>query len=568
MSSRRAPVEVVLVGIGAANGVVAQVLTEAGVEVVALEAGPRVDHTAAAQDEIANDLRARWSAPKAAGELPTWRMGANSLAGRPPFPILMVNGVGGTTLHYEAISGRLLPWNFETRTRLVERYGEHRIPTGSTVSDWAASYDQLEPYYTQVERALGVAGAAANVVGEPQDPAGNIREGPRSEPFPMPPLRPGGWGRLMAQAARQMGWHPFPVPAAINSVAYDGRPACTYCGYCQHNVCHNNSKGAIHVNMIPRAEVTGRLRIETDARVTGIEIDSEGRACGVTFIRDGQMCYQPAKVVVVGGFVFENVRLLLLSRSRAFPDGLANNSGQVGKHLIIHLATFVQGLFPGKNLNVFNGTGAQATCVDEFNADHRDHREDDFITGGMLAAFREMGLIAHMRASSPSSVPRWGSAWKAWVAENARSIGSTWAQLDALPYEDNFLDLDPNVKDPYGLPVIRVTHRIHDNERRALEFLLSRQKMWLAAAGAAETWSFPFHVEGRHAYGGTRMGSDPATSVVDGHGFAHEVPNLAVVGASTFPTASGMNPTLTVQATSWRTAERIARELEDVGAMA
>ena len=568
MSSRLPPVEVALVGLGAANGIIAQVLTEAGIEVAALEAGPRVDRTAAALDEIANDMRARWSTPKALGEMPTARPDVNTKATRPAYPVLMVNGVGGTTLHFDGLMGRLLPWNFETRTRLIETYGEGRIPQGSTVSDWPISYDDLEPYYTRTERAIGVSGVAANVAGQPQNQQGNIREAMRSEPLPMPPLRPGGWSKLMAGAARDLGWHPFQMHAAINSVEYDGRPACTYCGYCAHNVCHNDSKAATNVNVIPRAEATGRLRIETDAPVVSIDVDSEGRACGVTFVRDGERWHQPAKVVVVGCFVFENTRLLLLSKSRAFPNGLANNGGQVGKHMINHLNTFVQGLFPGRNLKVLNGTGAQVVAIDEFNAGHRDHTDDPFVTGGMLGALREMGLIGQMRASTPPSVPRWGSAWKSWIAENALSVGSTWGQLDALSYEDNFLDLDPQVKDPRGLPVIRITHRIHENERRAMEFLQTRQAMWLTAAGASKTWSYPFHVEARHAYGGTRMGSDPSASVVDGHGFAHEVPNLVMVGASTFPTASGINPTLTVQAAAWRTADRIIASLEDIAAVA
>jgi gluconate 2-dehydrogenase alpha chain len=331
-------------------------------------------------------------------------------------------------------------------------------------------------------------------------------------------------------------------------------------------VCHCDAKGATHLNVIPRAEATGLLRIETDARVTRISVDSDGLASGVTFIRGGQEWLQPAKVVAIGCFVFENVRLLLLSRSTAFPNGLANNTGQVGQHMIAHLCPFVQGLFPGRNLNLFNGNGSQVTCVDDFNADNHDHSGEDFIGGSMLVASREMGLIAHMKTPGPPSVPRWGADWKAWMVANARSVGPTYGEFDALSYEDNLLDLDPEARDAHGLPVIRVTHRVHENEQRGLEFLRARQHEWLKAAGASETWDLPLHIEGRHCYGGTRMGPDPRTSVVDGHGLAHEVPNLAIVGASTFPTAGGVNPTLTVQASAWRTADRILTQLERVAA--
>jgi gluconate 2-dehydrogenase alpha chain len=561
VSSPLPAVDVALVGLGAANGMVAHVLTAAGLEVAALEAGPRLDRSATALDEVGNDLRARLSAPKALGEMPTWRTDPDATAGSAPYPILMVNAVGGTTLHYEGLSGRFQPWNFASRTRVIERYGAGAVPPDSTLADWSISYDELEPYYDLAERAVGVSGAAANVVGQPQDPTGNVFEGQRSAPFPMPPLRSTGWSELMSDAARQLGWHPFPAPAAINSVEYDGRPACTYCGFCQYNICHCDAKGATHVNVIPRAEMTGLLRIETDARVTRIDVDSDGLASGVTFIRDGQEYQQPAKLVAIGCFVFENVRLLLLSRSSAFPNGLANNSGQVGKHMIVHLCPFVQGLFPGRNLNLFNGNGSQVACIDDFNADNHDHSDEGFVGGSMLVAPREMGLIAHMKIPGPPPLPRWGAEWKTWMVTNARSLGPTYGQFDALSYEDNFLDLDPEAKDAHGFPVIRVTHRVHENERRGLEFLRGRQHEWLRAAGASETWSLPLHVEARHCYGGTRMGPDPTTSVVDGYGIAHEVPNLALVGASTFPTAGGVNPTLTVQATAWRTADRILTQL-------
>jgi gluconate 2-dehydrogenase alpha chain len=568
MTSRLPPVDVVVLGLGAANGVVAHVLTEAGLEVAALEAGPRVDRAASALDEVGNDLRARLSAPKALGEIPTWRTDRADKAQPAPYPTLMVNAVGGTTLHYEGLSGRFSPWNFETRTRVIERHGADAIPPDSTLADWSFSYDELEPYYDLTERAIGVSGIAANVAGSPQNAAGNIFEGKRSAPFPMPPLRSTGWSDLMSEAARRLDWHPFPAPAAINTEEYDGRSACTYCGFCQYNVCHCDAKGATHLNVIPRAEATGLLRVETDARVTRIDVNSDGLASGVTFVRDGQEWRQPAKIVAIGCFVFENVRLLLLSRSAPFPNGLANNSGQVGKHLIAHLCPFVQGQFPGKNLNLFNGNGSQVACVDDFNADRGGGAGDGFIGGGMIVAFREMGLIAHMKIPGPPSLPRWGAEWKAWMVANARSLGPTYGEFDALSYEDNFMDLDPEVTDAHGIPVIRVTHRVHENERRGTDFLRARQHEWLRAAGATETWDLPLHIEGRHCYGGTRMGSDPSTSVVDGYGFAHEIPNLAIVGASTFPTAGGINPTLTVQAAAWRTADWIIRNLRSESGVA
>jgi gluconate 2-dehydrogenase alpha chain len=539
--------EVVLIGLGAAGGIAAHVLTAAGVEVVALEAGPRLDPSAMTLDEVRNDVRGWLSRPKSMHEVPTWRADDTTPAGPSPWPMLMVNAVGGSTVHYPGLSARLQPWNFESRSRVVERYGPGAVPAGSTLADWPLTYDELEPYYDSVEYAIGVSGSA-----------GNHFEGPRSRDYPMAPLRRTGWTELTAAAAGRLGWHPFPAPAAINSRPHEGKPECTYCGFCSHNGCYRNAKGSTDATVIARSEATGLLKIETSARVTGIEVDADGLAAGVTYVQDGRERFQPAKAVLLGAFTYENSRLLLLSASRPYPHGLCNNHGQVGKHFMAHATPFAFGVFPGRRLNLFSGLWAQATCLDDWNADNFDHSGLGFIGGAMLTASHELKPISSASAVLPPGIPRWGSAWKAWLKAHGQSVGSLNAQLENLSYETNMLDLDPVVKDPYGMPVVRVTHRLEDNERRGCDFMLEKLETWLLEAGASETWSpEEVLVEGRHCYGGTRMGDDPDTAVVDRYGFAHETPNLGVLGASTFPTTGGHNPTLTVQALAWRTAQHL-----------
>jgi len=547
--------DVVIVGMGAAGGVAADVLTAAGAEVLGLEAGPRLDASATRFDEIANVAHARLSEPKSKHEVPTWRAHEGEEAGPSPHPMMMVNAVGGTSIHYEGLSIRLAPHAFRSRSATIERYGAGAIPPDSTLADWPLSYDDLEPDYAAVEAAIGVAGEAG----------ANAFEGPRSTPFPMPALRPTGWSQLTADAARRLGWHPFPAPASLNSEPYDGRPACTFCGFCMHNVCHNDAKGATHLNVIPRAEATGRLRIETGARALEILVDGDGRTTGVRYLdADGTERIAHARAVLLAAYTFENVRLLLLSRSAAFPDGLANDRGQVGAHFMAHVCPFVYGLFPGRRLNVFTGVGSQVTCLDDFNGDNFDHAGLGFLSGGMMTAFAESTPIAFAKNVCPPGLPRWGAEWKAWMARNAQSVGAVYAQFDALPYEHNRLDLDPRVTDPLGVPVVRVTHRLRENEERGLAFFRARLHEWLRAAGATETWDAPVHIEGRHAFGGTRMGTDPATSVVDAFGFAHASPNLGVLGASVFPSMGGHNPTLTLQALARRTARHLAAQWSTV----
>jgi gluconate 2-dehydrogenase alpha chain len=365
---------------------------------------------------------------------------------------------------------------------------------------------------------------------------------------------------LMEAAATRLEWHPFPVPAAINSRPYGGRPDCAFCGYCRGNGCYRDAKGSPDVTLIPAAEATGLLSVEPNARATRIEVDRDGGlVTGVQYVKDGVEHFQPAAAVLLAGYVYENVRLLLVSAVPAAPQGVANGHGQVGKHYMAHVTPFAFGVFPGRRLNRWTGSGGQIVCVDDWNADTFDHSELGFIGGGVLMSMGEVRPIQATQDLLPAGMPRWGSSWKAWIRQNAQSIGSAFAQFEPLSYEDNYLDLDPVVRDRSGMPVVRVTCRPRANEERGSIFMRQRLEQWLAEAGAAATWSSDhLFLDGRHAYGGTRMGDDASTSVVDAEGFAHEVRNLGIVGASTFPSAGGHNPTLTVQAMAWRTAEILA----------
>src|SRR5262249_11280808 len=190
-------------------------------------------------------------------------------------------------------------------------------------------------------------------------------EGPGALEVPMPPVLPAGFTTMMANAGRALGWHPFPAAAAVNSVPYNGRPACTYCGFCASNGCYNDAKGATHVNVIPWAEASGRLHIETNARVTRIDVDDDGLASGVPYVQDGREHSLSARIVLLSALVYENTRLLLLSRSSRFADGLSNNHGQVGKHFMAHISVRRYGTFPDRRLNRLNGaSGGQGTCID------------------------------------------------------------------------------------------------------------------------------------------------------------------------------------------------------------
>jgi gluconate 2-dehydrogenase alpha chain len=549
--------DVVVVGLGAAGGSAVLPLAEAGLKVVALEAGPRLPHGEFLFDEIGNDIRNRMGAPKANHEVPTVRPDAGSDAGKPAVAALMANAVGGAWMHAASQSWRLVPWNFESRTRLIGLRGYGAIPAGSTLLDWPLTYDELEPYYDRIETLLGVSGQAGNVQGESRG-GGNPFEGSRSRDFPLPPLRRSGWNNLMAEAARSLGWHPFPVPAAVRSKPYRGMAACTYCGFCAFHDCHVGAKGTNALAGIPEAEATGNLEVVTGARVLEVMTDGDGRASGVVYVKDGHRHVQDARVVLLSSYTYENVRLLLLSRPKAFPDGLANNAGNVGRHFMAHTIKFGFGVFPGRRLNTFSGTAAQGTAVDDLDADNGDHSRPGYVGGGMLQATMELRPIQIAR-NTPPSVPRWGSDWKDWLARHANSIGMGILHVEQFPYEDNYLDLDPHARDREGIPLVRCTFDLKENELSAFADLERSFHDWFAEAGASESWIVdpgPLAVS-THAYGGTRMGDIGHDSVVDRWCMAHEVPNLGILGASSFPTCGSRPPTLTVQALALRSADHL-----------
>jgi len=566
MATRLPGTDVVIVGLGAAGGVAALPLTNAGLDIVGIEAGSRLTKRDFAPDEIRNNVR-DWpfSVRKCDSEVPTLRRSRSDDAvqgGNHP----MMNGVGGTTLHYWAQSWRLNPWDFKVVSETTRRYGASRIPAGSTVEDWPFGYEELEPFYDRVEHEIGVSGQAGNLQGE-KNPNGNPFEGPRQRNYPMPALR---WTRFldrMAESARTLGWQPFPGPAAINSEAYQGRSGCMYHGHCNKGGCHVDAKNSPAVTTIPRAEATGRLKVVTHATVTKIETDAQGKVTGVTYLQDREEFFQPARFVFVASYTYENVRLLLLSKSRAFPIGLSNNHAQVGKHYLSHhQGAGVTALFP-YDLHAWYGLPAQGVAVDDFADDNFDHSALDFIGGGNLWVYSDRRPISAASMGTFGRAPTWGSAWKAFVRENADRTNSAYIQKTTLPYAANYLDLDPVVKDPLGFPVIRITAEYKQNELAIADYLQEKMVRWYREAGATDIIRGGLGGQmgvSTHAYGGTRMGDDPETNVVNRYGLSHEVPNLGVLGASVMGTSGARNPTLTAQALAWRTAEHVAEHWQSI----
>ena len=565
MATNLDEVDVVVVGLGAAGGVAVLPLTRAGLNVVGLEAGtwmnPGTDYKA---DEIHNNVRALvTTGNKVAGEVPTVRRSiAETAVQQARHP--MMNAVGGTSIHYHAQSWRLNPWDFKVRSATLERYGPSYIPEYTTLEDWPVSYDDMEPYYDHIEYEVGVSGRAGNIQGQ-INPEGNIFEGPRRRDYPMPPLRSCDFLDHMLEAGRSVGYNPYHGPAAINSQAYDGRPGCQYHGYCDRGGCHVRAKNSTDVSTIPKALATGNLEVRDNCNVRRIESDNTGKVTGVTYLRDGQEFFQPARAVLLGCYTYENIRLLLLSRSGFYPDGLGNNRGQVGRHYFGHWdiqgGTLVTALFPF-DINIWYGAIAQGVMVDDWADDNFDHSGMGFIGGSSLHVYTEKHPIGAAAMGTFGKVQRrWGSEWKDFIRVNAGRTQTAYIQTNTFPYEHTWADLDPNVRDPFGDPVLRITNGPKRNEPMAAAHAADKMEAWFREAGATDivnTGGGAGPALSTHAHGGTRMGNSPATSVCDPWGFSFEVKNLGIIGGSVMPTAGARNPTQTLQALAWRTAQHLA----------
>jgi len=564
-----AKTDVVIVGVGAAGGILAAELAKAGMKVIGLERGPR--HTTAdfaAQDELRyfqrQDLR-----PDVKRQPVTWRPHPNA-----PASALRVlnygNQAGGGTVHYGAVSWRFHDDDFRARSQTVERYGQAAIPENSSLVDWPLTYADLEPYYDRAEYELGVAGKAGNLQGR-KIAGGNPFEAPRRREYPLPPLFVDQAGAVFDAGARQLGYHPFSTPRAILSQPYQGRPGCSYCGFCQAFGCHIGAKSSILVTKLPEADATGNFKLVSGAMCYRVNSDASGRATGVAYYGpDASENTIEAELVILAPFIYDSVRLLLLSKTAQFPNGLANSSGELGKHLMTHVNPRVFAAFDDRHINIFMGPSAQRHTLDDLNGDNFDHGGAGFIRGSQISvgpADLEAGPIgAAMSLAPPPGIRRWGAAYRDFLAKYFARYVALVAQTEDLPYAHQTIDLDPNVRDQWGLPAPRLTYDWRrPNELARVEFMQRKMEDLGRAMGAAQVWRAPSSPgsPGGHHEGGTRMGSDPNRSVVNRFGQSWDIPNLFVIGSSTFPSmGSGFNPTLTIQALAYLSADVIVNRYQ------
>jgi len=522
--------DVLIVGSGAGGGPLALVCAEAGLDVLVLEKGPRHDREAYDHE---TGLQPGDFVPSVDEDPHT------VVTRKTTTPVLTDLGwiatcVGGGTVHMGGYLYRFHPDDFRMRSR----FGDVE-----EVVDWPYTYEELEPYYTRAEWEIGVAGRAGS----------NPFEGPRSKPYPLPPLDTHPLAARLEEVCRRRALHPYPTPRSINSRTYRDRPACVYCDVCPGYGCPVGARGTVQEALLPRAEATGRCEVRAESMVREITVDREGRATGCVYLdAEGTEHEIRARAVCVCCSAIESARLLLLSKSPRFPDGLANGNGRVGRHLQFHSVTMGIGDLPRDRRPAGEASASSLLECSLMDYYFLPPGVSEIAKGGLLRfgkMVQDPRAVEMVRQATPQLQ----------AMENGdRLIVNFEVFHDFLPSAETFVELDAEECDRWDLPVARIHLDRPEHHARAGRWVLERSSEILADLGADEV--VPTSIGGISSYlvhGTCRAGKDAETSVLNEHCQAHEVPNLFVVDGSFMPTSGGASPTLTILANSFRTAEHI-----------
>src|SRR5579863_3507122 len=413
-------VDFVVIGSGAAGGIIAKELSQNGFRVVVLEQGPYLTEADFSHNEIKilnQDLLTNH--PKTQPN--TFRKNPGDVS-KPQRTVVYGRLVGGTSVHFTANFWRLHEIDFVERSKVGPI-------AGTGFSDWPITYADLEPYYTKVDWEVGISGLAG---ASPFDP-------PRSKPYPMPPLPVKGSGVVFEKAARKLGWNPFPAPMAILSQPRAGRSACANCGFCLGFGCEVKAKSSSLASMIPVAEKSGKCEIRPNSYVHKIEVDEKGRATGALYFDEKKNVHlQNAKAVILSANGAETPRLLFLSASSKFPDGLANSSGYVGKNLMFNTGAVSIGVFE-EQTNDYKGFAVSRILHDVYEL---DAQKVGFYGGGGLDARYDMTPIGFAMGGLPAGTPRWGKDFKAALAHNFTRTFEIFGHGTSLPVMNISFDVD------------------------------------------------------------------------------------------------------------------------------
>jgi gluconate 2-dehydrogenase alpha chain len=478
-------------------------------------------------------------------------------------------GVGGAGVHWNGQTWRFLEKDFVFKSHNQQRYGKAAVEAyDMTIQDWGITYADLEPHYDKFEKLCGISGKAGNLNGKIQ-PGGNPFEAPRANEYPTPPMDMTYGPTLFAEAAASLGYHPFPQPSANMSQAYTNPLGvqlgpCTYCGFCEKFGCGNYSKASPQTTILPALMRKPNFTLKTGATVLKVLLtDDKGHATGVTYVdQSGQEFEQPADLVILCSYPFSNCQLMLYS-GIGKPYDAKSGEGVVGRNYAYQVTSSVDVFFDDKYINPFIGAGALGMTIDDFNGDNFDHKNLGFISGGFIQTLNTGGRPIEM-LYVPEGTPTWGAEWKKAAAHSYLRTTTVVTHGAVMSHRGNYLDLDPTYRDIYGRPLLRMTFDYTDNEHKMSKFLTDRAvdiaKAMKPASIKANYRKGPWDVvpyQTTHNVGGTVMGTDPRTSVLNPFLQSWDVPNLFLMGAGAFPQNAGYNPTGTVAALAFHAAEAI-----------
>ena len=536
MAPSNAVTDVLIIGAGASGAAAAWSLASGGLDVVCLEQGDWVDPTdyphaspdweLHRQTDFAKDPNAR-QRPE---DYPLNNDGT-------PIVPLMFNAVGGSTIHWSGHFPRFRPSDFRVKT------------LDGVADDWPMTYRDLAPYYEQNDANVGVSG----LHGDPANPERTPRQ--------TPPLGLDTATKTYVRGLEKLGWHWWPTDNALITAPFgEDRQVCNYCGPCDMG-CPIGAMSSAHVTYWPAALSKG-VRLITRARVREITVDRRGRASGaVYYTADGGIAQQRARVVIMACNGVGTPRLLLNSVSSLFPHGLANSNGLVGTHLMFHPVTFVSGVFDYP-INGYVGPLGMVVHSQEF---YETDTSRGYVRGFQLQMGRESGPLSTALGSFPGEAVPWGSEHHRVQRERGAHTLTIGVMIEDLPEAHNRVELDPTLSDSNGIPAPRIVYKVSENSRRNLDYAIARARDLMDAAGATQIMNQPLTREtGWHLMGTARMGDDPANSVVDGHGRAHDVPNLFIIDGSLFVTSAAVNPTSTIQALALYISDWLKQNFREV----
>ena len=577
MTIKKDPVDVVIVGFGWTGSLMAMELADTGLKILALERGEQRDTYPdfaypRIVDELTYGVRLKLF-QNASKETVTVRHTSSetALPYRRFGSFLPGDGVGGAGVHWNGMLWRPLEADLKMRSTVIEKYGADFIPADMTVQDYPFTYEEMEPYFDKFEKICGAAGQAGNLNGEKTE-GGNPFEAPRNNPYPTKALKQQYSGILFSKAAKELGYDPFPVPAANCSEPYTNPygvqlGVCNYCGFCERFGCYNYSKASPQASVLPALYQYKNFELRTQAHVLRVNTDSTGKkATGVTYIdANGQEVEQPASLVVLSAFQLHNVRLLLLSRIGK-PYDPVTGEGVVGRNYAYQMTGGAKLFFDKETrFNPFAATGATGMFIDNFNAENFDHSKLGFVGGATISAtitggrpIQQMGIPGH--------APKWGSGWKQAIKDNYLHTMGVGSSGSVMPYKQCYLDLDPTYKDIHGQPLLRMTFDWQENELKMTHFASTKVEEIVKKIGP-KSYEMGFksmksHYDVRpyqstHTTGGAVMGDNPKNSVVNKYLQSWDVPNLFVLGACCFPQNLAYNPTGIVGATALFAAHAI-----------